>query len=219
MRDLIVSPPSNMESRALAARLVEQRDAPGGPIHRPHAGREGAGVTDLTYLYSSFVGRLSRRAFWAACSALLAAEMVLASALARTTGTGWRDFVHGDRRAIWIILVVLGFFFWPSLAMCVKRLHDRDLPGWWAALLHVLMFIFYADQAAQRPLIRDKATFFVSLLPAMMLFMVGSWLIVELVLLAGQPAANQFGPVPDDAKDSAQPAARLGEAAAPQPGE
>lgn len=155
-------------------------------------------MTDLTYLFSSFEGRLSRRAFWAACGALIAAELVLTLALARTAGIGWRDFAFGDRRAAWITLVVAAFFFWPSLALCVKRLHDRDLPGWWAGLLHVLVFIFYADQAGMRPLIRDKATLFISLLPAAMLFLFGIWLASELILLAGTSEENQFGPAPDD---------------------
>jgi uncharacterized membrane protein YhaH (DUF805 family) len=176
-------------------------------------------VKDLTYLFSSFAGRLSRRAFWAACSTMLVAQMLLAAGLARTTGIGWRDFAHGDRRAAWVMLVVLAFFFWPSLALCVKRLHDRDLPGWWAALLHVLMFLFYADQAAQRPLIRDATTFFLAKLPTMMLFLVGAWLFVELVLLAGRPVANQFGPVPEDVDPSIKRSPLAGEAAGPHPGE
>lgn len=183
-------------------------------------------MKELTYLYATFEGRLSRRLFWTAFCGLIAAEVLLALALARTTGVGLRDFA-GDRRAAWIMLVVAAFFFWPSLALCVKRLHDRDLPGWWAGLLHVLVFIFYADRAGLRPLIRDQATLLVSLLPAMMLFLVGIWLSVELILLAGTPGSNQFGAAPgeDGALLSASGQSATGQRAsgggrpAPLPGE
>jgi uncharacterized membrane protein YhaH (DUF805 family) len=176
-------------------------------------------VKDLTYLFSSFQGRVSRRVFWRATGALVAAELILTAALARTAGLGWRDFAFGDRRAVWINLVVIAFFFWPSLALCVKRLHDRDLPGWWAALLHALVFIFYADQAALRPLIRDKMTLLISLLPAAMLLLVGAWLVAELVFLTGTRGPNQFGPMPDDDASAAVASPMTTGNAAPHPGE
>ena len=159
-------------------------------------------MKQLIHHFSSFEGRISRRTFWHACTLLVAAQVGLTLALARTFGLGWRDFASGyaDRRALWINLVVVAFFFWPSLALCVKRLHDRDLPGWWAGLLHVLLFVFYADQAAIRPLIRDKATLLVALLPAAMLFLVGAWLLVELAFMAGTTGANTYGAAPADGR-------------------
>jgi uncharacterized membrane protein YhaH (DUF805 family) len=174
-------------------------------------------VKDLIYLYSSFDGRLSRRLFWQACIALLSAELVLTAALARVAGLSMRDFAYADSRARWILLAVVAFFFWPSLALCIKRLHDRDLPGWWAGLLHVLVFVFYADQAAMRLLIRDKATQVVALLPAMMLFLIGSWLLIELVFLAGTNEDNQYGPRPDG--QISQPPELSTRTTPPHPGE
>ena len=174
-------------------------------------------MKDLTYLYFTFEGRLSRRAFWSGASMLMIGEILLGAALARTIGLGWQEFVHADRRATWITLVVIGFFFWPSLAMCVKRAHDRDLPGWWPALLHVLVFVFYADQAGLRTIIRDKATLFVAMLPAMLVFLVGSWMLVELVLLAGASEDNRYGPSPDVPPQAQRPIA--GSVAPAQPGE
>ena len=176
-------------------------------------------VKQITYLYSSVEGRLSRGLFWWAGSLMLAAQVVLTAAIGRAVGLGWRDFVHADRRALWVNLVVIAFFFWPSLALCIKRLHDRDLPGWWAGLLHVLLFIFYVDQAATRPLMRDNAAVLMSLLPVAMLFLVGSWLLVELALLNGTPGSNRFGPPPAESSPAGADTHVPGPAAVPRPGE
>ncbi len=176
------------------------------------------GVKQITYLYSAFDGRISRGEFWWGTSLLLAAQIALTAAIARTVGLGWRDFVHSDRRALWVNLVVIAFFFWPSLALCIKRLHDRDLPGWWAALLHVLLFIFYVDQAATRPLMRDNAAVLVSLLPVAMLFLVGSWLIVELAFLNGTSGANRFGLPTSDSPLGDPDHSSVGGSTAPGPG-
>lgn len=162
------------------------------------SGTPGTSVKQLGFLFSNFEGRLSRGVFWWSVSLMMAAQVALTAAIARTIGLGWRDFAFAERRALWVNLVVIAFFFWPSLALCIKRLHDRDLPGWWAALLHVLMFIVYIEQVAARPMMRDQATIMISLIPIAMLFLVGSWLVIELAFLSGTPGPNRFGPAPSD---------------------
>jgi uncharacterized membrane protein YhaH (DUF805 family) len=177
-------------------------------------------VKQLTHLFSSFEGRVSRKMFWWAGSLMFAAQIALTAAIARTVGLGWRDFIYADRRALWINLVVIAFFFWPSLALCIKRLHDRDLPGWWAGLLHVLLFIFYIDQAAMRPLLRNNPAVLLSLVPVAMLFLVGSWLIVELAFLNGTRGENRFGLQPSDDVSGTTARSPLARGAiVPKPGE
>lgn len=182
-------------------------------------GTSGSSVSQLSYLYTTFEGRISRGQFWWGGSLMLAAQVTLSAAIARAVGLGWRDFVYSDRRAMWVYLVVVAFFFWPSLALCIKRLHDRDLPGWWAALLHVLLFIFCVDQAATRPLMRDNATVLISLLPVTMLFLVSAWLLVELAFLNGTAGANRFGPHPLGSPLPEPDRTLLAASAAPRPGE
>ena len=178
----------------------------------------GSGVRQLTYHFSSFEGRVSRGVFWQACTLLVGAQFALTLALASTVGLGWRDFAFSDRRALWINLVVIAFFFWPSLALCVKRLHDRDLPGWWAGLLHVLLFIVYANQAAVRPLVHDKASLLIALVPVAMLLLVGVWLLVELAFLAGTAGPNRFGqPASADRGPRQAPAVLPAAAVSPAP--
>ena len=181
----------------------------------------GHGVKQLSDLYFSFMGRLSRGMFWWAASVLFGAQLILTAALARAFGLGLRDFLYADRKALWVNLVVVAFFFWPSLALCVKRLHDRDLPGWWAGLLHVLMFTFYIQQVATRPILRDNAAVLMSMLPVAMLFLVGCWLIVELAFLRGTRGENRFGPPPadDDLTRATVPLANASAATNPRPGE
>lgn len=150
---------------------------------------------------------------------MLAGQMLLTAALARAMGLGWRDFVFADRRASWVNLVVIAFFFWPSLALCIKRLHDRDLPGWWAALLHVLMLNFYVEQAAIRPILRDNTSFILSLLPVLLLFLFGAWLVVEMAMLRGTPGDNRFGRPPADVAGAGASPSLSKAASAPRPGE
>lgn len=183
------------------------------------ASTPGQGVKDLADLFSRFEGRISRAVFWRAASLMFAGQIGLTVLIARVAGLGWRDFVYADRRALWVNLVVVAFFFWPSLALSVKRLHDRDLPGWWAGLLHVLLFIFYIDQAALRPILRDKAALLLSLVPVAMLFLIGAWLLIEMAFLSGTRGPNRFGLPPDDATAgrAVEPLADV--QVAPRPGE
>ena len=72
----------------------------------------------------SFEGRINRRHFWifilaAIAGSLLAALIDLAST-GQDTGLAYIVF----------LLIVL----WPSLAIQVKRWHDRDKSGWWVLI-------------------------------------------------------------------------------------
>jgi uncharacterized membrane protein YhaH (DUF805 family) len=157
-------------------------------------------VSNLENLYLGFDGRLRRRDFWRAGAALILAEIALTIVLARMAGLGLMDFAYGSRKAGMIHLVIVSFFFWPSLAITVKRLHDRDLPGWWAGLMHMLMFLTYAQMAFFRSPVRgDKLGLLMAVWPALLLVPLGAWLMIELVLLRGTPGPNRFGPDPVEA--------------------
>ena len=43
------------------------------------------------------------------------------------------------------------FTIWPSFAIYIKRLHDRDMRGWWLLLPYVMMFVPVIAMALLNP--------------------------------------------------------------------
>lgn len=76
--------------------------------------------------YASFSGRASRAEFWQFVAVLVGLLFVLGLLL-----------LPPEDRSIWpmmpFVLVVLVHVL-PGLAVSVRRLHDADYSGWWAAL-------------------------------------------------------------------------------------
>ncbi|MBN3079318.1 DUF805 domain-containing protein [Pectobacterium jejuense] len=73
----------------------------------------------------SFKGRVGRRDFWL----WMAIWVALMAVLFTLSGQSWLD-----TQSTAFALVVL---LWPTAAIMVKRLHDRNKSGWWALLLVV----------------------------------------------------------------------------------
>jgi uncharacterized membrane protein YhaH (DUF805 family) len=85
---------------------------------------------DWKYLFGTFDGRIGRQSFWIGTVVLIAVSVVLHLVLAALFG--WRDAMGGPiNGAVSLILL------YPSLAVDVKRLHDRGKSGWWILLLLV----------------------------------------------------------------------------------
>lgn len=68
------------------------------------------------------------------------------------------------------------FIFIPSLAVTVRRLHDRDMSGWWYGGLLIASFL---------PIVNIFA-------------MLGFLVLLVLMFLPGTPGPNRFGPDPKD---------------------
>jgi uncharacterized membrane protein YhaH (DUF805 family) len=101
----------------------------------PAAARRGGGrgqgaIMDWNYLFTSFDGRISRQPFWIGTLTLWVASIAL-SILAGI-------IVGPTSMAMTFIQVVIGLaFLVPSLAVTVKRYHDRDKSGWWILILFI----------------------------------------------------------------------------------
>lgn len=78
-------------------------------------------------LYFSLEGRIGRRMFWQ--------HGVLGLGIASTVLRALFDIagLDADRANFWANALVL----WPTLAISVKRWHDRDRSGWWVLLYAV----------------------------------------------------------------------------------
>ena len=94
----------------------------------------------MTGLLFSFRGRANRAKFWLVGLALLVVELILVAILFGSTVTS------GDPEQIaaamgpvdGIVLFVFAVLaFWISLAIAVKRFHDRNKTGWWVLIVLV----------------------------------------------------------------------------------
>ena len=79
---------------------------------------------DWAWLFFSFEGRINRAKFWLGIVVLWAVVWVLALIAAATdSGFLW-----------WLISIVGLLLIWPSLALSIKRWHDRNKSGWWVLI-------------------------------------------------------------------------------------
>ena len=97
--------------------------------------------------YGDFDGRAVRSEFWwwALFQALVqfAAAIVLTIVLIIFQNLGFLQWL-----SVLILMVIVLAFILPSIAVSVRRLHDRDLSGWFYLLGFVpfgglVLFIFY----------------------------------------------------------------------------
>jgi uncharacterized membrane protein YhaH (DUF805 family) len=69
----------------------------------------------------SFEGRISRKPYW-----IFMLVIFVGSVLASTIDLATSGQSVGSAYVIFILAII-----WPSLAVQVKRWHDRDKSGWW----------------------------------------------------------------------------------------
>lgn len=81
--------------------------------------------------------------------------------------------------------------FWPSIAVPIKRFHDRNMSGWW-----VLIFFVLALVATLVMLAGTMAGPMVTLIGAVTLGAVLLWQFVILFVLPGTDGDNRFGSDP-----------------------
>jgi uncharacterized membrane protein YhaH (DUF805 family) len=120
---------------------------------------------DLSYLLFSFQGRIRRLHFWLAAIGAGVAFDVVAMVLLSFSGimSG-----HPNPAVMGILFLLAIPMMWISIALQIKRCHDRDKSGWF-------VLIFYL----------------VSLTGIGAL-----WPLIELGFLDGTPGPNRFGPSP-----------------------
>lgn len=122
----------------------------------------------------SFKGRVGRRDFWIWMGIWLALMVVLFT----LAGQNWLD----TQSAAFALVALL----WPTAAMLVKRLHDRDKSGWWALLL-IVAWILAAGNWSMLPGVWQWGIGrFIPSLICMMVFL-------DCGVFAGTSGDNRFG--------------------------
>lgn len=136
--------------------------------------------------YADFKGRSRRKEYWSFVLLNILIYVVLGALMiggglplatlsdpnadpeAMMAAIGPLFWVGGGLLGIWALAIII-----PSIAVVVRRLHDRDLSGWWYLGVIVAAFIPFVGFIAQ------IALFVITLLP-------------------GTPGPNRFGPDPKD---------------------
>jgi len=133
---------------------------------------------NLWALLFSFRGRLNRGPYWLALIAAGLVSLVFSVV----------SFVIIGKSAI-VVLSVLAFVpgIWISLALMIKRLHDRDKSAWWLLLFYLVPPVLQVigQLLGSARLILDPIAGGISI-----------WAIIELGFLRGTDGPNKFGPDP-----------------------
>jgi uncharacterized membrane protein YhaH (DUF805 family) len=132
---------------------------------------------DLGSLLFTFQGRINRAKYWLAVVVYISL-MIVVTATAFLLGFGMLFFVILG--IIYLVMLI------SSIAVGIKRLHDRDKSGWWLLLFYLLPAVLNGIGATL-----DMQTIF-SLAGAA----ISIWMIVELGFLRGTSGSNQYGPDP-----------------------
>ncbi|MEE3664320.1 DUF805 domain-containing protein [Brenneria sp. g21c3] len=128
----------------------------------------------LQQWFFSFKGRVGRRDFWIWMGIWLALMIVLFS----LAGQDWLD----TQSAAFALVALL----WPTSAMLVKRLHDRDKSGWWALLLIVAWILAAGNWSMLSGIWQWGIGRFIPSLICMMVFL-------DCGVFAGTSGNNRFG--------------------------
>src|SRR5436190_20445817 len=128
---------------------------------------------DFKHLFLSFDGRVRRLHFWIGVIILWVIESVVNGIFA---GGLFAAAASGDRAALMaavgtaapILCVVALVMLWPTLAIWVKRCHDRNKSGWWLVLMWLASLTIIGVL----------------------------WPLIELGFMDGTPGPNRFGPSP-----------------------
>ena len=137
---------------------------------------------NLMGLLFSFEGRINRGKFWLAVLAYVIISIVLALLLIIPV-LGWLLAGIG-----YIGMIVSGIF------VAIKRLHDRNKPGWWVAIFYVIPMILSGASAYMTYEAGEQTS--VAMLISLIGLAISLWAFVELGCLRGTVGPNQYGPDP-----------------------
>jgi uncharacterized membrane protein YhaH (DUF805 family) len=136
---------------------------------------------NLGNLLFAFQGRVNRAKYWLAILIWVIAAVALGAIAATAIATGaWTLALLFYAVAIIPALV-------SSVAVGIKRLHDRDKSGWWFVVFYLVPILLQLLGAYLGPL---------HLIFALGAFAITIWAFVELGCLRGTVGANQYGPDP-----------------------
>jgi uncharacterized membrane protein YhaH (DUF805 family) len=137
------------------------------------------------HLFFNFSGRINRAKYWIAMLDYSAIYIVLAIVGYVTDNSAIYQAING------MLNIVI---FISSLAVGVRRLHDRNKSGWYLVLFYFVPGILVTAGVVVGTFM-DDSILLASIL-GLAAFAVGVWAFVELGCLRGTIGPNRYGPDP-----------------------
>jgi uncharacterized membrane protein YhaH (DUF805 family) len=147
---------------------------------------------DIGYLYTSFDGRINRAKYWLATIILVILILVIMFAIGFALGMSLDAEDFKFKAVIFVFQLIT---LYPSAAVMVKRLHDRNRPGYFAAfMLGPIILKSATDLLGLTGDVEHQSALDYLFLAATL--GVGIWFFIELGCLRGTIGDNQYGPDP-----------------------
>jgi uncharacterized membrane protein YhaH (DUF805 family) len=155
---------------------------PAGPGAMPAPAHQKAAASgDFKHLWFGFDGRANRAKYWLVNIVNIVALSVLAGVILGVVGFSVVAFV--------ILGVLYLAVLVSAVAICIRRLHDRNKPGWWAAIFIGLPVLF----AGLSSIIGNEL---LAMVFGLAQLAIAVWALIELGILRGTVGPNQYGEDP-----------------------
>jgi uncharacterized membrane protein YhaH (DUF805 family) len=150
---------------------------------------------NLTTLLFSFQGRINRAKYWTVMLVYLA--ILIVCTVFAIIGLGISSAIPSTGASMsYLFMAIFALVclvtMWSSIAVGIKRLHDRDQSGWW-------MLVFSGVSTIVSLLEETAATPGSQFILGVGSFAVTIWIIIELGFLRGTQGPNRFGSDPLEA--------------------
>jgi uncharacterized membrane protein YhaH (DUF805 family) len=140
---------------------------------------------DWGQLFFKFNGRINRAKFWIAVLIYTVINVVMAIL----------GYISDDSAVFQAVNGMLGIvIFISSLAVGVKRLHDRSKSGWYLVLFYIIPSILIVAGIAVGTIMEDSIM--IASILGLVAAAIGIWAFIELGCLRGTVGANRYGPDP-----------------------
>jgi len=136
-------------------------------------------------LFFNFNGRVNRAKFWIAALIFAAINVVMA-VLDYVTD---QSVVFQALNGMLSIVILIS-----SIAVGVKRLHDRNKSGWYLLLFYLVPSILVVIGVLIGAFVEDSTI--IATVLGLLAFAIGVWAFIEMGCLRGTIGVNQYGPDP-----------------------
>jgi uncharacterized membrane protein YhaH (DUF805 family) len=151
----------------------------------------GYAPLDLRGFYLLPWGRISRSQYWLKWAIPV---VVITLILRGAHGAATRSGDVGLARTAWIVTLVFNFaILWPGFSVLAKRVHDRNKPGWLAAVFYAPIILY---TIAARFFLNPANPSLAFAAFAFAMFAVFLYFIIEFGFFRGTVGPNRYGPDP-----------------------
>jgi uncharacterized membrane protein YhaH (DUF805 family) len=140
---------------------------------------------DWGNLFFKFDGRINRGKYWLAVLVFAGVYIILAILGYLTDDSVFYQAING------ILGIVI---FISSLAVGVKRLHDRSRSGWYLVLFYIVPGTLVAASVVIGTFLEDSVL--IASVLGLVAFAIAVWAFVEMGCLRGTIGSNPYGPDP-----------------------